>query len=43
MFLVNASYWYLIEDLKESGKGLANKKINFLRSLERGSEDVSDK
>lgn len=43
MFLVYVSYWYLIEDLKESGKGFANKKINSLRSLERASEDVNDK
>lgn len=43
MFLVYVSYWYLIDDLKESGKGFANKKINSLRSLERASEDENDK
>lgn len=43
MFLLYVSYWYLIEDLKESGKGFANKKINSLRSFERASEDVNDK
>lgn len=41
MFLMYVSYCYSFKDLKESGKGFANKKINSLRSLE--SEDVNDK
>lgn len=43
MFLIYVSYCYLFKDLKESGKGFANKKINSLSSLESTSEDVNDK
>lgn len=43
MFLIYLSYCYSFKDLKENGKGFANKKTNSLRSLQRTSEDVNDK